>query len=264
MSGDPQRLFESSDVPAELRADLQRAREDDPAAYDVAAGVAAFEAAIADIPAGIEAADPGTAAAVASKSATTTWVLVATIGAATAGIVAWALARRDAEVEVAAEVEAAPQRRAPAVEDREPSEPTRAEPPAEPPEQAEITPDAPEPTEVEQDREKAVRATGSRSKPRPRAAEPTPDRLAAEMRATKAAEEQLRSDPTRALVLARQADREFRDGLFAQERQAIVVLALFELGRVDEALAKAKRYLARHPRGSFADKIRAAVETAGG
>jgi hypothetical protein len=80
------------------------------------------------------------------------------------------------------------------------------------------------------------------------------------MRATKSAEDHLRSDPARALTLARQADRDFPKGLFAQERRAIVVLALFDLGRLDEATRQANAYLARHPRGAFADKIREQLE----
>jgi hypothetical protein len=74
----------------------------------------------------------------------------------------------------------------------------------------------------------------------------------------------LDSDPARALGLARQADRDFPGGLFREERQAIVVLALFRLGRNHDAQQKAKAYLARYPRGAFADKIRDAIENSEG
>ena len=54
-------------------------------------------------------------------------------------------------------------------------------------------------------------------------------------------------------------DDEFHDGVFALERQGLRVLSLFALGRRDEAMSAATRYLDAHPKGPLAAKIRAAA-----
>ncbi len=54
-------------------------------------------------------------------------------------------------------------------------------------------------------------------------------------------------------------DDEFGDGVFALERQGLRVLSLFALGRRDEAMSAATRYLDAHPKGPLAAKIRAAA-----
>ncbi len=67
------------------------------------------------------------------------------------------------------------------------------------------------------------------------------------------------SDPARALALAQDAARRFPQGFFSQEREAIAIRALVKLGRVNEARARAERFLTAYPRGPAAESIRASV-----
>jgi hypothetical protein len=53
-------------------------------------------------------------------------------------------------------------------------------------------------------------------------------------------------------------DAEFDDGVFALEREGLRVLSLFALGRREQAVSAATRYLDAHPQGPLAAKIRAA------
>ena len=81
---------------------------------------------------------------------------------------------------------------------------------------------------------------------------------AARIRATRAA--LARGDAEAALAACDEGDREHPDGVFAAERQGLRVLALVELGRLDAARSLAARYLAAHPSGSLAPRIRRAIE----
>lgn len=67
-------------------------------------------------------------------------------------------------------------------------------------------------------------------------------------------------DPNEALRLAEEGNRRFYDGMFGQEREAIAVEALVRLGRRDEAKARGAQFLARYPRGPFAERIRRDLE----
>jgi hypothetical protein len=62
-------------------------------------------------------------------------------------------------------------------------------------------------------------------------------------------------DPAAALALAEEGSRRFPRGLFAQEREAIAIGALFRVGRAAEASARARAFLAAYPRSSFAERI---------
>jgi hypothetical protein len=68
-----------------------------------------------------------------------------------------------------------------------------------------------------------------------------------------------RTDPARALVLAQDGARKFPQGFFSQEREAIAIRSLVDLGRTTEARARAERFLAAYPRGPAAESIRASV-----
>lgn len=83
--------------------------------------------------------------------------------------------------------------------------------------------------------------------------------LVREMRMLKAAQAALGSNPSRALSLARQGEREFPGSTFSQERRHLLILALVELGRLDEAKGRAADYLDRYPRGPFSDRVRTAL-----
>jgi hypothetical protein len=88
---------------------------------------------------------------------------------------------------------------------------------------------------------------------------PDDDALAREMAATAAAKRSLASDPAEALRLVAAADRDFADGVYGEDRDGIAVLALAKLGRKDEARSRGDAYLAAHPKGSYADRIRAVL-----
>ncbi len=68
-----------------------------------------------------------------------------------------------------------------------------------------------------------------------------------------------RSEPARALVLAQEGARKFPQGFFSQEREAIAIRSLVNLGRTSEARVRAERFLAAYPRGPAAESIRASV-----
>jgi hypothetical protein len=65
--------------------------------------------------------------------------------------------------------------------------------------------------------------------------------------------------PARALSLLDAHDAAFRDGELAVERRAARVLALVALGRVKEARALARRFLASHPASPLAKRLRTAT-----
>jgi hypothetical protein len=70
----------------------------------------------------------------------------------------------------------------------------------------------------------------------------------------------LGKEPARALALAEAGAAEFRAGTFTPEWEGVAVLALFELGRVDEARARGEAFLQRYPSGTYAPRIRQAID----
>lgn len=89
----------------------------------------------------------------------------------------------------------------------------------------------------------------------------TEDRLEREMRMLKVAQAALRSNPQRALQLARRGEREYGASMFEAERQHVLILALVKLGRLTEARRVAKPYLAKYPRGPFTARVKSALAT---
>lgn len=90
------------------------------------------------------------------------------------------------------------------------------------------------------------------------------DGLRREMEQIEEARRALATDPARALALAEAGRREFGRGTFGDERDAIRVLALFALGREQQARPLAIRLLRRRPEGLYADRIRRALGAAEG
>ena len=101
----------------------------------------------------------------------------------------------------------------------------------------------------------AVEQTHEFAETRSSPVEPTSTELQ-EMQTLALAERLLARDPARALELARAGDKRFPHGYFVEERQYIVIMALFHLGRIDEARARADDFLRAYPRGPFAQKVR--------
>jgi hypothetical protein len=107
------------------------------------------------------------------------------------------------------------------------------------------------------DERASVAATGTAA-PKPVADDA---RLEREMGMLAMAQRVLKSDPDRALRLARQGEKEFAGSMFTQERQQVLLLALIELGQLPEAKRLALPYLKRYPNGPFSDRLRKALAT---
>lgn len=88
------------------------------------------------------------------------------------------------------------------------------------------------------------------------------ERLKREMAQLMQATQALTSNPARALSLAQAGEQEFRNSLFSEERQHVLLLALIKLGRLDEAERRAEPYLRAHPDSPFARRVRNALQDA--
>jgi hypothetical protein len=88
------------------------------------------------------------------------------------------------------------------------------------------------------------------------------DGLRAETEALRLAQQALRDQvPAQALRLLDEQDLRFRDGLLQQERTAARILALCQLGRVEEARAQALRFERLWPRSALLGRVRSACWT---
>ncbi len=259
--GPPPRLRDVADDPA-LRDELAAAATLG-VEYDVEAGAARFEATIAAAPLPPPTPDPATesvAASSASAGKISVWWWVGIVAVSAGGLV-WALSSDPPPPPPAAEPAVTAQRTDPV-----PPETTAPPIPSSPPTDPDPTPttDVPASTDAEAtapaaDPDRAPAPTSKRPRPRPTPPGDDVDTLHAEMQATHAARQALRTDPAKALSLARQADTDFPKGKFAQDRDGIEILALFALGRTEDAETKARRFLAAHPKATYADQIRQAL-----
>ncbi len=260
MTGEPSRLLESEGLGEALKTDLARAAEHD-VGYDVEAGAARFDAMLAS--GGPPPGGGGTEVAAGGSLAKGLSLVVGLAIVVGGGAIAWSLAGSDegdskvvaAVPSVADEIEESPPE--PAVMKPEPvAEGIEPVAPPEPPEVVEAPSDEPEARPTKGAHGKQTRRTKS--------ARPSDeDRLRREMQATDRARQALAGDPKRALSLVGKANREFKGGLFGEDREGIAILALFGLDREDEARRRAKAFLRAHPKSSYADKIRRAMDDAG-
>jgi hypothetical protein len=74
------------------------------------------------------------------------------------------------------------------------------------------------------------------------------------------AEQLLASAPQRALALARSGDTRFPNGYLRQERAYIAIMALIELGALEQARTEAERFFARYSNTPYGAQIRRALE----
>jgi hypothetical protein len=247
MTHDPIRLLHDSSVGNALRRDLGAAARAD-AGYDVAAGLARFEA---DLARGTGASQ---LAGGAGGAVTAGALLLA--GGLTAALI-WLSPAIDrpapaSHVAVAARpvVEPAPIVAAPVAPIvAAPLAVEAADEPADEPEAPAVVAAAGPPAPAAQP------ARRVRSAKHEVAA--APDHLR-EARSLQAARSQLGRDAAKALALAEAGALEFRGGTFAQEWEGVAILALFELRRGD-ARARGEAYLARWPSGTYAPRIRQAL-----
>lgn len=261
---EPVRMIDDDREAELLRVDLSRAAEHD-VGYDVAAGVAAFEASLASAPAGTEVA--GSGGATGGGLGTGKLLLILVGVAAVGGAVAVGVSNDEpAPVVATAEPEDPRPAIVPEPPETAPEPETSAEPAVVPvPNPGPLS--EPDP-DLHPDPDPAPTPAPETPKPKKAKPEPKPDpepspAIAghqAEMEATNRARKALASDPARALELAREADEEFADGLFREQRDGIKALALLAMGKAEAGRKAAQAYLRKHPKGTYADKVRSKLE----
>ncbi len=70
------------------------------------------------------------------------------------------------------------------------------------------------------------------------------------------AQHALPKDPDLALAFVRDHERRYPNGLLGQEREAVAVSALWQIGRRDEARQRAERFAGEHPRSTYIGRMR--------
>ncbi|HEY2732780.1 MAG TPA: hypothetical protein VGI70_02295 [Polyangiales bacterium] len=86
-------------------------------------------------------------------------------------------------------------------------------------------------------------------------------RLEREMQMLAVAQRVLPNDPARALRLAREGDREFAGSMFSAERKQVGLLALVQLGRLEEARRLGAPFLVAYPNAPWSERLRRALAT---
>jgi hypothetical protein len=94
---------------------------------------------------------------------------------------------------------------------------------------------------------------------RPAVDENTGARLEREMRMLAVAQRVLTEDPARSLRLSRQGESEFPSSMFSAERKQLALLALVQLGRVDEARREGIPFLRAYPNAPWSARLREAL-----
>jgi hypothetical protein len=108
----------------------------------------------------------------------------------------------------------------------------------------------------------AVQPAAERPTPVPSRSQSQADsRLEREMQMLAVAQRVLPDDPSRALRLARQGEREFSGSMFSAERKQVMLLALVRLGRVDEARRAGRPFLMDYPNAPWSARLRKALVT---
>jgi hypothetical protein len=251
---DPQRLLDDPSFAASLRADLAQAKAAGVAGFDVTAGAASLQAAIAS--------ETGAVATVSTTAGLSKGLIAAVVGVVSAGAIAWFVARGEPEpppvepVAAAAHQPEAEAKAEAALPAQIPAPPLVAKPaPAEKPVSAEVEsavePDA---DPVESAAEPPTTAEPVKRK-RAKAA-PTEADYLREAKLIAEARRAMKTEPKRALKLLKEAKSEFPRGLLREEREALTILTLDALGRTEQARASAERFLKKHGQGPYADAVR--------
>jgi hypothetical protein len=84
-------------------------------------------------------------------------------------------------------------------------------------------------------------------------------KLEREMQMLAVTQRVLAEDPDRALRLARQGEREFANSMFSAERRQLALLALVQLGRLEEARKLGKPFLLSYPNAPWSARLRQAL-----
>ena len=276
LNQDPVRLlddpsFGASQQGASLQADLAVAADVKLAGLDLAGGLSSLKAAVA-----AEAGSTGVVAPIAAGGSTSMAKVAVGIAIALGVGAAWWGLSDDGG---AAKGDPAPMVQAPET----PEVPTKA--PAKGPVAApSVVPPVPvaPPVVVDDEPEEAidepvpdeeeVLVIDDAPAPRPHARKPGKKKTdAAPLSAEDAIEEaslisraraSLKSSPKQALSLTGKAKRQFPGGMLGEEREAIAIQALAELGRTDEANKRGKRFLSAHASSPHAAAVRRAIQSA--
>jgi len=86
-------------------------------------------------------------------------------------------------------------------------------------------------------------------------------RLEREMRMLAVAQRVLTEDPARSLRLCRQGESEFRGSMFSAERKQVALLALVQLGKVEQARREGIPFLRAYPNAPWSARLRVALST---
>lgn len=81
-----------------------------------------------------------------------------------------------------------------------------------------------------------------------------------EIRQLAQARRALTNSARQTLQLAREGQEQFPDGMFVEERGALIVFALHALGNDGEAVVQGRQFLRTHPSGPFSARVRWIVE----
>ena len=92
----------------------------------------------------------------------------------------------------------------------------------------------------------------------PAAIDPSSPDAMRELQEVASAQQLLASDPARALSLVRSGEARFASGYLREERRYVGIIALFKLGRLDEARSEAARFVSDYPDGPFTARVRSA------
>lgn len=253
MTGDPLRLLHDPATAAVLRRDLGAASNSGGVGYDVDAGLARLQSSLATDLAS------GTGGGVGLSGGLTLGALVLASGLA--ALLGWQIAGPDPTPQtlVVARGEGVARISAPTptiVSAHAPDLPTPASDVADDVAVVEEAPVLPASMKYPRVR----RLQGARNEASALPTDVATGDALREARALNVARGQLGVDAAKALALAEAGASEYRTGTFAPEWEGVAVLALFELGRDDAARARADAYLERHPSGTYAPRIRKAIE----
>ena len=124
----------------------------------------------------------------------------------------------------------------------------------------EPTPAAQEPVPAEEAKAKSERRTKEEDSAA-KIDEVSGARLEREMRMLAVAQRVLSEDPARSLRLCRQGESEFRGSMFSAERKQVALLALVQLGKVEQARREGIPFLRAFPNAPWSARLREALST---
>lgn len=242
----PRRLLEDPETAEALRTDLQAAAAHQ-VGFDVTAGLTRFEAALAH-----------NAAAASTSGLKATLMKLGVAGVVGGAAIGVALYSGSPEAPEPANPVAtvAPQ---PPVATLPPqtSEPSVQAPATEPSEAMEEPAAAPEPpARAAPKRPVLTPERPPRAEAKPAPTQTRDDLLDQEVQQLREIRQMVGSNPNRALKLANEGHVRFKGGVLYQEREALALQALSQLGRKGELEQRGERYLRTFPNGSFSNRVR--------